>query len=160
VAALIGPATIPEDIDAVRALFEEYAESLDFDLGFQGFEREVGELPGEYAEPRGTLLLARLGSDAAGCVGLRPLEGETCEMKRLYVRASARGHGLGRALAEAVVAAARERGYASMRLDTVPSMVAAQALYRSLGFRDIQPYRFNPVEGTSFLELELSAGLR
>jgi ribosomal protein S18 acetylase RimI-like enzyme len=141
-----------------RALFLEYAESLGFDLGFQDFEAELRCLPGEYAPPGGVLLLARVAKEAVGCVGLRPLAPETCEMKRLYVRPEARAGGAGRALAEAVIEVGRELGYRRMRLDTVPTMTAARALYRSLGFREIEPYRFNPSPGTSFMELDLAAG--
>jgi ribosomal protein S18 acetylase RimI-like enzyme len=147
----------PGDFDDVRSLFEEYAASLGFDLGFQDFERELRELPGEYAPPRGALLLARSGARAIGCVGVRPLAAETCEMKRLYVRAEHRGSGAGRALAEAAIRAGGELGYARMRLDTVPSMGAARALYRALGFREIPSYRYNPVPGTAFMEIELGS---
>jgi carbonic anhydrase len=139
------------DLDEVRALFQEYADSLPFALDFQGFDRELAELPGAYAAPRGALLLVR----GEGCVGLRPLDGGACEMKRLYVRPSARGRGVGRLLVEAVVAEARRLGYARMRLDTTPGMERAQALYEQLGFGEIEPYRVNPVAGTRYLELEL-----
>jgi GNAT superfamily N-acetyltransferase len=151
----IAPAT-HADVGAVRRLFEDYAASLGFDLGFQDFERELRELPGEYAAPSGRLLLARVDGEPAGCVGVRGLDGATCEMKRLYVRPQHRRHGLGRALAEASVEAARELGYARMLLDTVPSMAAARALYATLGFREIAPYRFNPVPGTAYMELVLT----
>jgi putative acetyltransferase len=139
------------DVNEVRELFHEYAASLSFALDFQDFDRELDELPGAYAPPRGALLLAR----GEGCVALRPIDETTCEMKRLYVRPSARGTGLGRRLAEAIVAEARTLGYSHMRLDTVPEMDAAQSLYARLGFREIPPYRPNPVPGARFLELEL-----
>jgi GNAT superfamily N-acetyltransferase len=139
------------DLDEVRALFGEYASSLAFALDFQGFDRELAELPGAYAPPRGALLLAR----GEGCVGLRPIDETTCELKRLYVRPAARGTGLGRRLAEAVIAEARTLGYKRMRLDTVPGMDAAQSLYEQLGFREIAAYRPNPIPGALFLELEL-----
>jgi GNAT superfamily N-acetyltransferase len=139
------------DLEEVRALFREYADSLPFSLDFQDFERELAELPGAYAPPLGALLLVR----GAGCVALRALDGSTCEMKRLYVRPSARGRGLGRVLAEAVIAEGRRLGYERMRLDSTPGMESAQALYARLGFREIAPYRLNPVPGTRFLELQL-----
>ena len=138
-------------VEEMRVLFREYAASLPFALDFQDFEREVDELPGAYAPPRGALLLAR----GAGCVGLRPIDDTTCELKRLYVRPTARGTGLGRRLTETAVAEARRLGYARMRLDTVPGMDAAQSLYEQLGFREIAPYRPNPIPGARFLELEL-----
>ena len=144
-----------DELGAVRALFREYADSLGFPLDFQDFDRELDELPGAYAPPRGVLLLAHVDGEPAGCVGLRPLDESTCEMKRLYVRPAHRALGLGRLLAEAVVAEARARGYARMRLDTVPGMETAQTLYRALGFRQIERYRENPVPGAAFLELQL-----
>jgi GNAT superfamily N-acetyltransferase len=143
-----------EHVPAVRALFEEYAASLDVDLGFQDFERELAELPGDYAPPAGRLLLA-LDPEPVGCVGLRPLSTGVCEMKRLFVRESHRGTGLGRRLVEAVIAAGREAGYERMRLDTLPTMTAARELYRTLGFAEIQAYRANPVHGTTYFELRL-----
>jgi ribosomal protein S18 acetylase RimI-like enzyme len=151
----IGPAEWPRDTEIVRALFREYADSLGFDLGFQDFERELRELPGDYEAPCGCVLIARAGGSAAGCMGLRRLEAGTAELKRLYVRPEFRGRGLGRSLTEAAMEQARAAGYARVRLDTVPSMTEAIELYRTLGFRPIPPYRYNPVPGTRFLELTL-----
>jgi len=143
------------DIAEVRVLFREYAESLGIDLGFQGFEDELATLPGPYSLPRGCLLLAVLSDYSAGCVAVRPLEVDVCEMKRLYVRPQMRGQATGRILAEAAVAFGRGAGYKAMRLDTLPTMVAARSLYRELGFQNIQPYRYNPVPGAMFMELML-----
>jgi len=146
-----------EDIPTVRKLLREYAAGLGFSLDFQGFEREVASLPGDYAPPAGALLVARDRGEVAGCVALRRLDAETCEMKRLYVRTPWRGRRVGAALAAAVVEEGRRVGYRRMRLDTVPGMETAQALYERLGFREIAPYRTNPVPGARFLELDLSA---
>jgi ribosomal protein S18 acetylase RimI-like enzyme len=146
----------PEQIAAARELFLEYAQSLNFSLCFQSFEKELAELPGDYAPPDGRLILATLNSAFAGCVALHKLEEQICEMKRLYVGPGFRGKGLGRVLAERVVADAREIGYKRLRLDTVgPVMRDAVALYRKLGFREIAPYRENPIEGALYMELEL-----
>jgi ribosomal protein S18 acetylase RimI-like enzyme len=144
-----------EELPAVRRLFEEYAASLEVDLGFQDFDRELRELPGDYAPPAGRLLLALEGDEPAGCVALRPYGPEICEMKRLYVRPAFQGERLGRRLAEEIVEAGREAGYGLMRLDTLPSMEAARGLYRSLGFEEIEAYRHNPVHGTTFFQLRL-----
>jgi ribosomal protein S18 acetylase RimI-like enzyme len=145
----------PADQEVVRRLFQEYASSLGFSLDFQDFEGELRRFPGPYAAPRGTLLLAELDGMAAGCVGLRPIDLSTCEMKRLYVRPSCRGRGVGRRLALSLIEEARSKGYRSMRLDTVPTMSEAIALYRSLGFSERPPYRYNPVPGALFFELSL-----
>jgi len=145
------------DLTIVRVLFREYAQSLGFALDFQGFESELAALPGEYAEPRGAILLAHSpAGEPWGVVALRPLDDDgVCEMKRMYVRPEARGQGLGRILGEAIVAAARERGYRAMRLDTIDTMTAAIELYRSLGFREIEAYRFNPLPGALYFEAGL-----
>jgi putative acetyltransferase len=149
-------ATTPADLAQARRLFRAYADWLGVDLCFQGFERELAELPGTYAPPAGRLLVARVGSDAVGCVGLRPLEPGVCEMKRLWVEPGFGGQGIGRTLAESIVATARAIGYQRMRLDTLPArMPAAQHLYARLGFREIPPYYHNPLDGVVMLELEL-----
>lgn len=152
---IIAPATDPASIAAVRTLFLEYAASLDVDLAYQGFQGEVAGLPGDYVPPQGCLLLARNEAEAVACVGVRPLDDGVCEMKRLYVRPEARGSGIGRELAVAAIEFGRSAGFRAMRLDTLPSMVKAQALYHALGFRTIMPYRFSPVPGNVFMELVL-----
>lgn len=149
-------ASSAEQVEQVRTLFLEYAASLSFSLCFQSFDDEVKNLPGSYAPPDGCLFLLLHDGRAAGCVALRKLDKHICEMKRLYVRPEARGHGYGRVLTERVIAAAREVGYERMRLDTVASsMQDAVELYRRMGFRDIPPYRANPIEGALYLELSL-----
>ena len=145
----------PEALALIRQLFEEYAASLEVDLAFQGFAEELAGLPGGYTRPTGGLLLGFDGDELAGCVAFRPLGPGVSEMKRLYVRPSARGAGWGRRLAEHVVSAARAAGYERMRLDTLPSMRAALGLYLAMGFREIPAYRHNPIAGTRFLELDL-----
>jgi ribosomal protein S18 acetylase RimI-like enzyme len=147
--------TAAADLDAVRSLFREYAASLDFDLCFQGFDAELAGLPGDYAPPAGTLLLGFVSDSPVGCVGLRPLGTGIAELKRLYVRPAGRGRGLGRRLIEDALKRAATAGYERVRLDTVPSMADAIRLYRSLGFRDIPPYRDNPIAGAAYLELVL-----
>jgi GNAT superfamily N-acetyltransferase len=149
------PAREPERVAEVAALFREYAQGLGFSLDFQDFDDEVRSLPGSYAPPQGALLLATVGGRAAGCVGVRPIDAATSEMKRLFVRPEFRGRGLGRRLASAAVECARTAGYARMRLDTVASMGAAIALYRSMGFVSIPRYRFNPRPDAVYLELAL-----
>ena len=152
----IDPAVTPTDLLAVRALFQGYAASLPVDLAYQDFAAELTGLPGKYAEPKGALLLARDQAGAPlGCIALRPLDGETCEMKRLFLLPEARGMGLGRALAEAIITAARDRGYRELRLDTLPSMTSAIALYEGLGFERIEPYYAPTPPGTVFMALAL-----
>ncbi len=166
-------------LPSVRQLFEEYAAELQADLDFQGFSHELAELPGKYAPPRGALLLAiesaHAGATAGaagaapsplliephglvtvlGCVALRPLNAQTCEMKRLYVRPAARGRGLGRALSEAIIDTGRSAGYRHMWLDTLSLLKPALELYRALGFKEIPPYYSNPLPGVLYLGLEL-----
>jgi len=146
------------DIRMVRGLFEQYAASLGFDLDFQDFESELNDLPGEYAPPAGRVLVAELPEPhgkLAGCVALRPLSEDVCEMKRLYVVPRFRGATVGQGLARAVIREARQIGYRAMRLDTVASMKKANALYASLGFQRISPYRHNPLDDAEFFELNL-----
>jgi len=144
-----------DNLEWVRELFGEYAGTLDFGLDFQDFEEELANLPGDYVRPTGCLLLAIYKGQSAGCVGLRMLSDGVCEMKRLYVKSQFRGLGFGRAFAEAVIEEARKIGYNYMRLDTVPSMEVARALYVSVGFKQTSPYRYNPIEGAVFMELRL-----
>jgi GNAT superfamily N-acetyltransferase len=146
----------PAQIAQARELFLEYAESLGFSLCFQSFDKELAELPGDYAPPDGRLLLAEYEGQLAGCVALHKLELKTCEMKRLYLRPQFRGKGVGRRLAETVISEARAIGYEHMRLDTVESMMKdAVAMYRRFGFKEIAPYRANPIAGAMYMELEL-----
>ena len=146
----------PTQIAQARELFLEYAQSLGFDLCFQNFEKELAGLPGDYAPPEGRLLLVEYEGQLAACVALHKLDAGICEMKRLYLRPQFRGKGLGRALAERIIAEARQVGYQRMRLDTVePVMKDAVEMYRKLGFKEIAPYRPNPIAGTMYMELEL-----
>jgi putative acetyltransferase len=151
----LAEATDSQDFAAGRVLFEEYAAQLRIDLCFQGFAAELADLASIYSPPSGCLLLARSGGVPVGCGAIRRFSADACEMKRLYVRSSARGRSLGRRLAEALAARARQLGYARMLLDTLEEMTAARALYRSLGFREIAPYYRNPSPGIVYLELDL-----
>jgi ribosomal protein S18 acetylase RimI-like enzyme len=141
-----------DEVELVRELFLEYAGTIGVDLGFQDFERELAGLPANYV----ALLIAEVDGAVAGCAGVREFDAGVGELKRLYVRPGFREHGLGRALSEEAIERARAAGFRSLRLDTLPTMAAATALYHSLGFREIEPYRHNPVEGTRYFELELS----
>lgn len=156
---LIVEASGPQELDAVRLLFREYAAALNVDLCFQQFEEELSGLPWDYAAPRGSLLLATVAGELAGCCALRPLDGvdhaDACEMKRLYVRPAYRGLGLGRRLVEAILDRARQSDYACVLLDTLSDMEAARALYDDLGFEDIPPYYFNPIAGAHYLKVTL-----
>lgn len=141
---------------AARALVEEYATSLRIDLSFQDFEHEIASLEVEYGRPAGAFLLAERNGQYVGCGGFRRWSDEICEMKRLFVRPAGRGAGLGREIAVRLIDEARSRGYRFMRLDTLPTMTAARQMYAALGFHEIAPYRYNPIEHTTFLELSLS----
>ena len=153
---VITQATSPTQIAQVRDLFLEYAQSLGFSLCFQSFDQELAGLPGDYAPPDGRLLLAEFEGQLAGCVALHKLDGKICEMKRLYLRPQFRAKGLGRALAETIIAEARVLGYQRMRLDTVePVMRDAVAMYRRLGFKEVAPYCQNPIAGAMYMELQL-----
>ena len=155
---VIAEALDAEALEACRQLFIEYQRGLGVSLCFQGFDAELASLPGDYAAPGGRLLIARMGSTPVGCAGLRPLSHRDAEMKRLFVRPSQRGTGLGRLLAVRVIAQARALGYEALKLDTLPSMHAAQKLYTKLGFRDAAPYNDNPVGGVRFMALDLRSG--
>ena len=157
-AQFIVPKT-PQEINALRDLFQEYANALQIDLCFQGFEAELAGLPSEYAAPRGAVLMATVNEELAGCCALRPLDAvdypNACEMKRLYVRADFRRTGVGRQLAEAILDRARMAGYACVLLDTLNDMESARALYQDLGFEEIGPYYHNPIEGAHYLKVNL-----
>ncbi|WP_296873555.1 GNAT family N-acetyltransferase [Tibeticola sp.] len=152
-------ATEPAHIEAASALMREYADGLGVDLCFQNFEQELATLPGDYAPPRGSLLLALVDEEPAGCCALRPLDNadypNAAEMKRLYVRKPFRRFGLGRQLAEAILDAARQAGYHCVLLDTLDDMEAARNLYAELGFEEIPPYYFSPLEGAHYLKVDL-----
>jgi len=150
-------ARTPDHYEWVRRLFQQYADSLGFDLEYQDFSRELATLPGDYSPSRGCILLAARAEEYVGCVALRSLENRICEMKRLYVIPGFRGQKIGRALARGIIAEARMFGYERMRLDTIETMTEAKSLYLSLGFRSIKPYRYNPLANPTYFELDLRA---
>ncbi len=152
----IVPALWPDHRGIVEELFREYSNSIGVDICFQGFEQELVNLPGKYADPYGCVLLAFVEDKLAGCGALRPLDNATCEMKRLYVRSEWRGHQIGRRLVESLVVFAKTAGYAQLRLDTLHTMHTARALYQSLGFQPIAPYYDNPLDAVVYLELKLA----
>lgn len=149
-------ANTKEFVEKAKELIREYAQSLEFDLGFQDFDKEMENFPGQYAFPKGRLYVALDANQPIGCVALRELGQSICEMKRLYVKPYYRGQKVGKLLAEVVIKAARNMGYDYMRLDTIPSMKQANMLYKALGFKEVAPYRFNPIEGATFFELNLN----
>jgi ribosomal protein S18 acetylase RimI-like enzyme len=148
-------ANTKELIEQAKELIREYAQSLEFDLSFQDFDQEMENFPGQYASSRGSLFIALAANQTIGCVALRDFGQGICEMKRLYVKPLFRGQKVGKLLAEVVIKAARDMGYDYMRLDTIPSMKQANMLYNALEFKQIAPYRFNPIEGATFFELNL-----
>jgi ribosomal protein S18 acetylase RimI-like enzyme len=151
----IGEIEGEKDLNEVKKLFGDYASALGISLDFQDFDQELANLPGDYSPPDGSLLMALWEGEVAGCVALRKFANGICEMKRLYTKPQVRGLGIGRALCEAIIVRARRIGYERMRLDTLPSMETARTLYASLGFKEIEPYRYNPIEGAHFMELVL-----
>ena len=151
----IGEIEREDDLNEVKKLFGDYASSLEISLDFQDFDQELAHLPGDYSPPDGSILIASWEGEVAGCVALRKFANGICEMKRLYTKPQFRTLGIGRALCEAIIVKARRIGYERMRLDTLPSMETARGLYASLGFKEIEPYRYNPIEGAHFMELVL-----
>jgi ribosomal protein S18 acetylase RimI-like enzyme len=152
----IRTATVPDEIPVIKVLFQEYADSLNFELDFQDFKEELETLPGKYAPPLGSILVAKENGKTVGCVAVRPLGDGICEMKRLYVKLTHRGKRLGRELALAIIEEAKRLGYKAMRLDTVVAMKEASALYRSLGFQPIDAYCYNPLPDAMYFELKLA----
>lgn len=148
-------ANSPQHFSLASDLFKEYQKFLNADLCFQGFEEELASLPGKYAKPIGSILLAKDGNDFVGCVAVRAIKGKTCEMKRLYVKPSAQGKSIGRLLAESIIRKARQLGYNKMQLDTLKRLESAISLYSKLGFKEIKPYYANPLDDVVYWELEL-----
>jgi putative acetyltransferase len=151
----IRTAGFPDEISAIKELFQEYADSLNFALDFQDFREELETLPGKYGAPEGSILVAKENGAIVGCVAVRPLGSEICEMKRLYVKPEHRSKKIGRELAVAIIEEAKRLGYKAMRLDTVETMQEATALYRALGFQQIDAYCHNPLPGAMYFELTL-----
>jgi ribosomal protein S18 acetylase RimI-like enzyme len=156
----IHAARLPDEVPAIKELFQEYAGSLNFDLDFQEFREELETLPGKYAPPLGSIFLATVNGEIIGCVAVRPLDTDICEMKRLYVKPEHRSKKIGRELAVAIIEEAKRLGYKAMRLDTVEAMKEASALYRALGFQRIDAYCYNPLEGAMYFELKLGESKR
>jgi ribosomal protein S18 acetylase RimI-like enzyme len=152
----IHAAKLPDELPVIKQLFQEYAASLNFDLDFQDFRDELETLPGKYSAPLGSILVAKENGEILGCVAVRPLGPEICEMKRLYVKPAHRRKKIGRELAMAIIEEAKRLGYRAMRLDTVEAMKEASALYRGLGFQPIDAYYYNPIPGAMYLELKLA----
>jgi putative acetyltransferase len=148
--------TSDPDLTEIRNLFIEYQISLKIDLCFQNFDTELSNLPGEYVPPRGRLYLAKINEKSAGCIALHSFDTNRCEMKRLYVQPTYRGQGISKLLASKLINDAKETGYHTMLLDTLSPMTAAISLYHSLGFREIEPYRYNPIPGAMYMELKLN----
>ena len=144
-----------KDFEKAKELFIEYKNSLNLDLCFQKFHEEISDLPSQYSEPSGCIILCYDNNEPIGCIALRKFEGNTCEMKRLYLRSEARGKGIGRVLANKIIEKAKQFGYKKIRLDTIVTMKEAIVLYKSMGFKVIAPYRFNPLEGVIYMELEI-----
>jgi putative acetyltransferase len=148
-----------KDFDEAKQLFIEYKNTLNFDLCFQKFDEEISDLPAQYSEPTGCIILCIENDNPIGCVGLRKFKEGVCEMKRLYLRPEARGKGIGRVLANKIVDKAKELGYKKMQLDTIETMKEAIALYKSMGFKEIKPYRYNPLDKVIYMELEFEQKL-
>jgi putative acetyltransferase len=151
----IHAAKLPDELSVIKDLFQEYAESLNFDLDFQDFREELETLPGKYSAPLGSILVVRENGEIVGCVAVRPLSPDICEMKRLYVKPAHRRKNIGRELALAIIDEAKRLGYKAIRLDTVEAMTEASALYRALGFQQIDAYCYNPIPGAMHFELKL-----
>jgi putative acetyltransferase len=146
----------PDQLIEIKKLFREYETWLGFDLSFQNFEKEVSSLPGKYTPPKGAILMASFNEHIAGCIAVRPLDKDICEMKRFFVRSKFRGYGIGKKLSEAIVEKAKEIGYAKIRLDTHNTFKAAIGIYRKLGFKEIDSYYHNPMPDVSYWELDLT----